>query len=62
MDLTGPGSTDHFDDLACRCATDQRIIDNDNPFAIYDVANRVEFQFDAKMPDRLLWLDKVRPT
>ena len=58
MNLACSGGTDHFNYFACRGAAYQRVIDNHNPFTLYDIANGIEFQLDAEMPDRLLRLDK----
>ncbi len=58
MHLAGPRGTDHLDDFSgCRPAH-QGIINHDHPLAFDNLADRVQLELDAEVPDRLLGLDE----
>ena len=58
VNLRGTGFADHADDLAGRRAPHDRIVHQHNALTGNQFANRVQFDFDAEVPDRLLRFDE----
>ena len=56
--LEGAGLAQHPDQRALGVAADDRVVDHDQPLAADDVAQRVELEPDAQLPDGLARLDE----
>src|SRR5262249_45336889 len=56
--LAGPGVAQHPDDLARGRAADDRVVDQDDPLALHDLADRIQLDLDSEVPDGLLGLDE----
>ena len=56
--LDRAGLAQHPDQRALGVAAHDRVVDDDQPLAADDVAQRVELQPDAQLPDRLARLDE----
>src|SRR5262245_15504927 len=51
VDFGGAGVAHHLDDLFRSRAAHDRIVDQDDAVALYQVAHRIEFDLHAEMPD-----------
>jgi hypothetical protein len=56
--LDRPGLAQHADQRPLGVAADDRVVDDDQPLAADDVAQRVQLQPDAQLPDGLARLDE----
>ena len=61
MDLGGPELAQHPHEGPLGVAADDRVVDDDQPLALDDVAQRVELEPDAELADRLRRLDEGPP-
>ena len=59
VDLARPGFAQHRDDLPGRGAAHDRVIDDDQPLAVDDLAQRVELELDAALAQFLVGLDEA---
>ena len=59
VDLARPGLAQHRDDLPGRGAAHDRVIDDDQPLAVDDLAQRVELELDAALAQLLVGLDEA---
>ena len=62
MHLGGARLAQHPHQRALGVAAHDRVVDDDEPLAADDLAQRVELEPDAELADRLRGWMKVRPT
>src|SRR5262249_25384564 len=58
MHFFGAGLADHFHDLAAGGSADDRIIDDDDTFAMEHLGDGIQLDLHAEVPDRLFGLDE----
>src|SRR5262249_1295183 len=61
MDLFRPSLSDHMHQFLTGGPTDNRVIYHHDTFISQKTLDRVKFNFHAKMPNGLLWLNKRAP-
>src|SRR4051812_8274015 len=61
MHFTGAGASDHANDFSTGGSADNGIVNQNDPFAIEQVTDGIEFEFNSEVANLLGWLDEGSP-